>query len=520
MHQFNPPDDGGGGSSAETVDEPDRKPVGSGRTGLLSLGEETPVAVEGCGEDGCDPNKIEPVDLYCGPHERLLIAGRREPGRGRWIVVNLARFAICGAVVLAAWAHTAIPLYVLFVAAGLAIGAGPLFRFRMTAKVAAGAWLVAATVAAIVPLFDSSVEAAIRTVLVGLVIVLAVLHAGAFAWSVKQPTGTTAPAVTVATFASVPAMLLGWLLSHPSHGLVEVPQAVRHWLYVGTVTGIAGTLLVAAIAGTIRGQAGVERHVDPLLTARATPWRVEWQVLPAQGSHSASSSFERTLSALATRVVAAAVASARGVVNLLLRAAHLAQVLAVRGANWVHRRLVMTARRLVAALRATGRVLAESAALGREVLGRTAQVVLLPAVMVTVASVAAGYGASAALRYLVEGGAGAGAAMVAGMTGVVVALSSLWILLAPLPVGVSGASWLRSASIAGPHVVVMFTIAGWVIGLPGSLGYGPIRVGVLTITFTVLLIGLVVWARRKRTPRSAAGSPDELEGGEFHGATA
>ncbi|GAA1567777.1 hypothetical protein GCM10009789_21500 [Kribbella sancticallisti] len=463
---------------------------------LLRLGEEEPIPSPGCREEPCAKPEIGPVDLYCPDHERLIPFSKVDLGRARWFVVNLLRAAACGAVVLAALTENSIPLFLLFVVAGLAVAAAPLYRYPLTWKVAAGAWLVAGLVAALLPLLGPATESVLRAVLAGLVLVLAVVHTGAFAWSRQKLLGAAAPAVTLAAFAVVPAMALGWLLSHPSVGFTSVPAWLRNWLLVGTVTALAGMVLIAAIAGAIQGQSRVDRSVLPITAARAVPWQVDWKAATHRGSCSARKTpLERALNEFATRASAAVVAAARGVANLLLRAAHIVQVVVVRLINWVHRRLVMGVRRFVAAIKATGAVLAEAARLGRPVLARTARVVVLPALMVAIGAAAAVVGAEYALRYLLGEGlvilAPLAAAIVAGL----VALTLLWMSLAGLSLRVSVDSWLHSVSVATPQVIVMFTLGGWIVGLPGTLGHGPITLGPVTITSTVLLLAVFAWAR-------------------------
>lgn len=463
---------------------------------LLRLGEEEPTPSSGCRDELCDRPDVGPVDLYCPVHERLIPFSKVELGRTRWIVINLLRAAACGAVVLASWSANSIPLFVLFVSAGAVVAAAPLHRLPLTAKAAIGGWLIACLVAKVLPILGSAHESVVRAVVVAVVLVLAVVHAGAFAWSVQKTRDGAAPAVTVAAFAVVPAMALGWFLSNPSVGFTSVPDWLRSWLQIGMLTGVAGALLVAAIAGAVHGQARVNRSVTPLVMARAEPWQVDWKAAGHRGSRSARTSpWERALNEFASRAQVALVATARGVANLLLRAAHIIQVIVFRLINWGYRRLVMGIRRFAAAIAATGEVLAEAARLGATVLTRTGRVVLLPALMVSVGAAAASYGAEYQLRYLLGEGLMLLGPLALAIAAGLLALTVLWMSLSGVPLRVSVPSWAHTMSVAAPQVIVMFTLGGWIVGLPGTLGHGPIRLGPVTITSTVLLLVVFAWAR-------------------------
>ncbi|MFF5296107.1 hypothetical protein [Paractinoplanes globisporus] len=65
--------------------------------------------------------------------------------------------------------------------------------------------------------------------------------------------------------------------------------------------------------------------------------------------------------------------------------------------------------------------------------------------------------------------------------------------VAGLPPGRSGSSLWRRSMIAGPSAVVAPAAGGWVVGLPGTLGHGAIKVGWVTRGSTLLLaVALVV----------------------------
>ncbi|MEU4294982.1 hypothetical protein AB0E63_42735 [Kribbella sp. NPDC026596] len=460
---------------------------------LLQLGDEQPVPRQGCWAGDCTEPEESPVDLYCAKHERVIPGSRINVGpRTRTFILNLLRFAICGAVLLAAGIGTSIPLFALFVVAGIAVGAGSLHRFPMTVKVVIGAWLLACLVAALLPLLSPGVESILRAVLAGLVLVLAVIHAGAFAWATQGSYGGAA-AITVGAFATVPAMAMGWVLTHPSVGFTTVPSWVRHWLLIAMVTGVVGAMLVAAIAGAVLGQSKVNTEVRAPLSARPAPWVVHWKTSAPRRSK--RNPWEQALLKFEARAKYVVVAMVRGIANLLLRAAHIVQVFVVRLINWVHRQMVIAVRRLKAAVVGTFGVIGRAVVLGLTVAGRTSQVIVLPALAVAAGAAGVVFGSDYALRYLRGEGLDVLGPLAIAVAGGFVALTLLWMALSGLPFSESRDSWLRSALLAAPQLIVMFTLGGWVVGLPGLFGPGPITVGPVTITSTALLVAVFAWAR-------------------------
>jgi uncharacterized membrane protein YhaH (DUF805 family) len=89
-----------------------------------------------------------------------------------------------------------------------------------------------------------------------------------------------------------------------------------------------------------------------------------------------------------------------------------------------------------------------------------------------------------------------------------------WIMLASQRRRDSLASAQSSATITVPYLLLFVAAGGWLLGLPGTFGHGPIRVGFLTLTSTALIVVALVlrpWLNRMqaRPPaqqfQSAAG---------------
>jgi hypothetical protein len=83
----------------------------------------------------------------------------------------------------------------------------------------------------------------------------------------------------------------------------------------------------------------------------------------------------------------------------------------------------------------------------------------------------------------------------------ILALTTAWIMLASQPISVSLRSAGRSASVAGPYALLLVAVGGWLVGVPGTLGYGRIHVGWVTLVSTTFLAGAFVWSQFIHRPQ-------------------
>jgi hypothetical protein len=91
----------------------------------------------------------------------------------------------------------------------------------------------------------------------------------------------------------------------------------------------------------------------------------------------------------------------------------------------------------------------------------------------------------------------------------VAALATLaWILLCGLPWRRYTASLVHSAGIASANGLLLLAVGGWVVGVPGLLGHGPIRVGWLTLAATAVLTAATLWSLLGRTAAEVFTEPE------------
>lgn len=88
------------------------------------------------------------------------------------------------------------------------------------------------------------------------------------------------------------------------------------------------------------------------------------------------------------------------------------------------------------------------------------------------------------------------------------ALTLAWILLCGLPWRGYTASLVHSTGIASARGLLLLAVGGWVVGVPGLLGHGPIRVGWLTLAATPVLTAATLWSLLRRTAAEVFTEPE------------
>jgi hypothetical protein len=140
--------------------------------------------------------------------------------------------------------------------------------------------------------------------------------------------------------------------------------------------------------------------------------------------------------------------------------------------------------------------------LGSVVRGAT-RVTLVPVAGLVTAAWCLTWFARSAVRYLTSGALiEIPALLVFGLVGVS-ALTGVWMALCGLPLARSGRSALRSATVSGAWLLILNAVGGWVLGLYGAFGHGPIQVGWFTgsSTAVLLLIGAIATFRARSRAR-------------------
>lgn len=475
----------------------------------LDLGSELPRRGSGCPEDTCEAAEIEPVDLYCRDHERFLPLAAHAPGRFRPLVINAARFAACGAFVLAAVFHTAVPLFVLFAAAGAGATVLPLRLYRSTSRYVAACWATVCVAVVVAQHADAATARAMHTVMLagatgagGLLACALARRQSRHDYRTRRAAGVVAIILTaaLAVWAVWAALRLrpGWFVPVTGWNLTVLWSVA----FFGTALGTFLAMLVGAVDGAGRTADPVRpllHRPGPPSIAWRGPSRTAWDELPAGQMER----LERTIAGFCRQMLRAAVVGARAAATVALRAAYLPADAAVITVNCLHRSAVTLPRRARSALADTGLVVAAAAGIGARAAGRTVRVFAFPVLAMAAAVLLLDRSAAGAYDYLTGGRPAALGQVTVTAVLAAIALCLGWAALCGLPLRRALASARRSAAIAAPGGLLFVAVAGWAVGLPGSLGHGPIRPGWITLAATCLfgVAGLSArWRSRRASP--------------------
>ena len=482
------------------------------------LGEERPIVGSGCPETDCDPVPIEAHDLYCRTHDRLLPFSTSAPTRARWFVVNLLRALVCAVFAVTAQTASPVPVMVLAVPAGAAVLGLPLRHYTVGRVVAVTLWALVCAVSALAALTGTDGHRIIGTVSLALVTLAWLGWLGAATTdradaargrtgrSRRPGPGGRAVGVIASGMATVPAALLVSLLlaRGPSGWLLQLPSAPG-WLLAAAASGLAGALLTALLVGTLDGWGRVDLRVGQAglpgrpADLRWTPADRRWRGAPPR---SFAGRVKVPVLELRHQLMTAVLSCAAFCANVLRLTGHHAGRAVVRLVNLLVRQTVVLVRRgrlsavcAGSALRGTTRALLATAPRGVRL------VVLPPAALVPAAALVP-LVAERTRDYLTVGGPGRLGPALLGALGCVALWTVVWTALTGEPLARTRESALRTAGLVLPQVVLLTTVGGWVLGLPGTLGHGRIRLGWLTLGLTALVLVFLVRAKPDRKPAS------------------
>ncbi|WP_198587002.1 hypothetical protein [Glycomyces xiaoerkulensis] len=459
----------------------------------LVIGYEQPGPVYGCSDPGCAVAEIAPTDLYCRTHGHFLPAATWPLGRARFVVANAARIAVCAGFLLTALLDSPIPAWVVGLAVATVAIAAPLRVYPATRAFAASCWtlvaLAAATQTRNLEGFLTALGVALPTVWF--------LYSAALSWGVDHWRPRIAAADRGAGYV---AASLSFALPALVVSLQGFP-ALRIAAAVGLVGAAAGAVTVGIVSGGMR----IDTVVSAQLPYPPRPPRLNWTLPPKQPAATAAGPFDRLGLALSRfahgslRVSAIAARTAADGTRLFL---HLLAIVVIGLVNWLVRVVVRTWRRMVRTLTTACRTLWWALWITAAATVRSFRVLVLPVALFAAAGIAVLRWADHVHRYLIDGAIADLAGLGATAAIALLALTAAWMLLSANPLVGSVRSATHSAENAGANGVVLTTVGGWTIGLPGLLGFGPIRVGWLTIGATVLLVAafLSLLARRRRSP--------------------
>lgn len=469
---------------------------------MVATSEHAPAHVAGpagCPADDCDPASLELVDVFCHDHEQFMPL-RETPGVLRVLLLLGWGAAICWAFVLSAQVPSAVPVLLAMASVGAAIVLLPL-RFYPGPVLGAALGWAAGIVLALLHVSGDRPFAPVLTVVTAGALSGWLVRLAVAAFDVDTPKRRwrrLCAAVASLLSAAATATLFTALAAGPLQGLFAVPG----WM-PRIVPAVAGWIAVAALLLTAGAAAvtGVDHVLDERLRfvrLRPRPGRIPTPRRPVRGRVSGPrdplSQMARALSRFAGQVAHGVAVAMVMLGNAGLAVLHGLRVVLTSVANWV-----------------AGWVVAMVVLLGRAVVAAVrAAVPAARSVLVPVAGLGAGAWcltafSRRAVRYLETGAPIEVFVLPALAVAGAASLAVAWIALCGLPPARAWNSALRSAAASSAWVLLLTAAGGWVVGLLGTSGYGPVRVGWFTVGSTaVLVVAYVRMAVMRRSARTRA----------------
>lgn len=473
---------------------------------------ERPQATEICTQESCDRGATFTTDLYCATHDRFLPFVKNWTNGARVAGIVVVACLVYGCFALAAQAHSWLPLFAVYAAVGLAILALPLRLFAVTVRLTVVLWLVACALALAYRLTNGHVHGVIAGALImaaacGIAAQSTVFAVGdardeaTFSNPKQRPRGALA-FVAGAASLSLTSGLAAAILFLATPTLVAGRSALIVVTAVAAAAFLALALIGSAVAGAIDGFPRPSRDT-PEIRRWPGPVQVRWR-----GQRTAISPrrirtvidkmgdvVRRALIRLADGLRIAAVATARITLNILFAAAKIVLNWLIACANFVIKLAIVTARMIAAAAESAIWLLSRAIALVLATLVYVLVTAALPVAAIAAAAGLATVAATQSLRYLTDGSLAALLFFAISAAIATASISIAWIILASQSHTVSWQSAGRTASIAAPYAVLFVAAGGWIVGLPGTFGYGRIHVGWVTIASTTLVAGALLWSQ-------------------------
>ena len=275
---------------------------------------------------------------------------------------------------------------------------------------------------------------------------------------------------------------------------------IVHWLHRAATISAIGTIVGVLAACLFRSWHRVDSTVHPLFGTPTAPERPRWR---DDEVARADEDLRRTW---IENLGIAATTAAETAVNLVQRAAYLAAAIETAMINKIAAFGALSARHAAMTVRFAGRTGVETVYVVPAVVRRFVRAVGLPTVALA-AGIYATWGSATRITSYLHDGPIVDAIAGVGLGIVSVALVFVaWGSMIGGPVGPIAQSVSNIIANVGAQAGLFVVAAGWVDGLAGSLGVGPMRVGPVTIVGTVILAAAVF--RASARPRRVA-TPDE-----------
>jgi hypothetical protein len=468
---------------------------GTYSAGAFGFGERPEEAV-GCKiEEGCDAARIRPTDLYC-EHDRFLPFSRMS-GAGKILVVALVAFLVYGSVELTAQLDSAVPVNLGYILVGLGAIALPLRNFRRTCWVTAALWLAISGLALAFPLTDAhfhAVAAAFLLVVMTGTTLLSMFHAAPLD---EDAAGIASGLAARQLLGAMGSLAIGFASPLADWVWQAQGSAIGRVAFFAAAVLAAGTLVTAIVGGFVESAKRSDDRPVPKIGSPEKP-----AMLPRKAKATTARRGRSSMGQIGDILVQAVdrlwamLHNAKEVIRtvsiyVLRTVAYVIWKLVISLVNWVVKVLVLTWRYVAAGVKKT-------VLLGRRAVVDAVVALVWAAIFVLVpVSALAGTGllvassADETRRYIATGALSVLLQIIVVQFLALLLATVAWIMLASQRRRDSLASAQSSATITAPYLLFV-AAGGWLLGLPGTFGHGPIRVGFLTLTSTALIVVALV----------------------------
>lgn len=494
-----------------------RAAPGNAVSGFGHPEDATPVEV--CSDGTCNLNyKPLVTDLYCHGHARFLpFIGI--PSSTRASIAITAVIIGYGLIELTAETGSAAGIYVLYSAIFLGFIATPLRHYARTTVIASLLWLTGSVVPFVAHATSSRfhvITAAVIVVLAAAVVALITLpvasdsikvpgiirhrHVGSRDYS--EVTEGVTDALVIAVWSAVAGVAV---LVLPSR---ETALALVMLVIAALAFGVGA--VIVSVSAAVLGAGPVSTTVPPI----PHPDRPSRPSIPSVHGGGTQLDimveiFVRVLYSVAVTAGYCLVLAGYGIVRAIIAMMNLMVRVIIVTARWAWTVMVVTACVIWSAIAAACRGVA-----------LTTVSVLVPAFSLLGTPWIVSAAADETRRYLLNGPITALALLAALLLVSALLLLGTWVILANQHPRESFGSAGRSLFGAGYGLAVV-VIGGWLMGVPGSLGGGQIRLGPVTYALTAFtFIGVMLYALRLWRPAQPGSGATAVPGPPAHSASA
>ena len=481
---------------------------------------ELPTAVEACRLGSCYRNhKPLVTDLYCHDHGRFLPL-IEVPAGARAAVAIISSLLIYGAFELTAQTGSRTPVYIVYSAIFLCFAALPLRHFARTAVIASLIWVIGSltpVISRVTPGHFHVIMAAV--IVVGAAAVFAryaiagtssIARYRSLSRDYRAMARMVAATLTVAAWSAFAGLVVRYsadVLPGAESGLSEVA------LIIALVCVSIGALMIS-VTGAVLGAGRVSTQVPKITNPDRPIWVTPTTRSAGARTYQAQNWLDTMIETITWVMYLIVVAAGNALVIIgrvaancialagyalacaIIAVTNVAVRLAVLTARWARASVVAAARLTWYAAITACRGMADSIV---SVLVPTGTLFLTPWLVLAMAG--------QSRQYLRHGSVEALGLLIILLLAVSALLVGAWVILASQHPRESFRSAGRSIPITVGYGLVALLFGGLLLGIPGELGYGHIRLGLITSVLAGGAVITVIWRRAGRRAGQPGASP-------------